>query len=93
MEENNNLNTEETANVQPVREMKDYESISERLNEIEHKISSEDVDMEESLKLYEEAVNLGMKASETIENNVLANVADDAENDQNEDIDTEQTID
>lgn len=56
---------------EPPRELKDYENIEGRLKEIEEKVTSQDLDMEESLELYEEAVDLGMKASQTIENNVL----------------------
>ena len=37
----------------------------------EPSLTYENLDMDESLELYEEAVNLGMKASQTIENNVL----------------------
>ncbi len=62
-------------------EVKEYEKIEGRLKEIEEKISSENLDMDESLKLYEEAVDLGMKASQTIEHNVLG--------DQNSEEDTE----
>lgn len=64
---------EEVAEEKPQapRELKDYESIEGRLKEIEEKVTSQDLDMEESLELYEEAVDLGMKASQTIENNVL----------------------
>ena len=62
-------------------EMQEYTKIRDSLKDIEDKITNEDLDMDESLKLYEEAVNLGMKASQTIENNVLVNVAsqDEAE--------------
>ena len=58
---------------EPPRELKEYEQIEGRLKEIEQKITTENLDMDESLELYEEAVNLGMKASQTIENNVLVN--------------------
>lgn len=63
----------EEAKPEPPRELKEYEKIEERLKEIEHKITTENLDMDESLELYEEAVDLGMKASQTIENNVLVN--------------------
>lgn len=53
------------------RELKEYEKIEGRLKEIEQKVTTENLDMDESLELYEEAVELGMKASQTIENNVL----------------------
>lgn len=60
-------------------EVKEYEKIESRLKEIEEKISSEKLDMDESLKLYEEAVDLGMKASQTIEHNVLGDKAEEGE--------------
>lgn len=63
----------EEAKPEPPRELKEYEKIEERLKEIEQKITTENLDMDESLELYEEAVDLGMKASQTIENNVLVN--------------------
>lgn len=56
------------------REMKEYDNIENRLKEIEDKVVNNELDLDESLELYEEAVNLGMKASQTIENNVLANM-------------------
>lgn len=65
------------------RQMQEYEVIQDKLKSIEDKISNEDLSMDESLELYEEAVNLGMKASQTVENNVLVNLAD--ENDDNKD--------
>lgn len=59
---------------EPKRELQDYVSIEARLKEIEDKVTSEDLDMDQSLELYEEAVSLGMKASQTVENNVLVNL-------------------
>ena len=70
-------------------EVKDYEKIEGRLKEIEEKISSEKLDMDESLKLYEEAVDLGMKASQTIEKNVLGDKAEDGEGEEAEAEDTD----
>lgn len=88
-EEIKNENIEETADVEgneevkpePPRELRDYEQIEGRLKEIEEKITTENLDMDESLDLYEEAVNLGMKASQTIENNVLVNNEPEPEED------------
>lgn len=56
-------------------QMLEYEQIEGRLKDITKKIEREELDLDESLDLYEEAVNLGMKASATIEHNVLANLA------------------
>ena len=79
MEEQNISNVEDANNneveKQAPRQLKDYEKIEDRLKEIESLVSNEQLDMDESLKLYEEAVNLGMKASQTIENNVLADLS------------------
>lgn len=91
-EEIKNENIEETADVEgneevkpePPRELRDYEQIEGRLKEIEEKITTENLDMDESLDLYEEAVNLGMKASQTIENNVLVNNEPEPEEDTKE---------
>ena len=88
-EEIKNENIEETAELEgdeevkpePPRELKDYEQIEGRLKEIEEKITTENLDMDESLDLYEEAVNLCMKASKTIENNVLVNNENEPEDD------------
>ena len=73
VEENVEVEGAEEVNPEPPRELKEYEQIEGRLKEIEQKITTENLDMDESLELYEEAVNLGMKASQTIENNVLVN--------------------
>ena len=86
-EEIKNENVEEVEDVEGVeepapevpRELKDYEMIESRLKEIERTITTENLDMDESLKLYEEAVDLGMKASQTIENNVLVDMNNQTE--------------
>lgn len=72
-------------------EVKEYEKIEGRLKEIEEKISSEKLDMDESLKLYEEAVDLGMKASQTIEHNVLGDKAEEGEDGEGEEAEGEQS--
>lgn len=56
------------------RELQEYKNIEERLKEIEEEVSTKDLGLDESLQLYEEAVDLGMKASKTIENNVLVDM-------------------
>lgn len=80
MEENNNVEEQENVEVEEVkkRELQEYENIEGRLKEIEEKITNENLDMDESLELYEEAVNLGMKASQTIENNVLVDTSNES---------------
>lgn len=69
---------------EPKRELQDYVSIEARLKEIEDKVTSEDLDMDQSLELYEEAVNLGMKASQTVENNVLVNLNNNEDSEEEE---------
>lgn len=89
MDEIQNENVEEIENAEvakpePPRELKEYEKIESRLKEIEHTITTENLDMDESLKLYEEAVDLGMKASQTIENNVLVNNDNQSDEEENQ---------
>lgn len=62
--------------------MQEYEQIEDKLKNIQGKIENEDLSLDESLDLYEEAVNLGMKASQTIEQNVLANFKEDEDADE-----------
>ena len=87
MEENNNVEEQENVEVEEVkkRELQEYENIEGRLKEIEEKITTENLDMDESLELYEEAVNLGMKASQTIENNVLVDTNNESTEEESKD--------
>lgn len=64
---------------------KEYSSIEERLKQIEQEVQDENLDLDKSLDLYEEAVNLGMKASKAIEDNVLSEVAKQDKTDDVED--------
>lgn len=57
--------------------MQEYEQIEDKLKNIQAKIENEELSLDESLDLYEKAVNLGMKASQTIEQNVLLNFKED----------------
>lgn len=87
MEENNNVEGQENVEVEEIRkrELQEYENIEGRLKEIEEKITTENLDMDQSLELYEEAVNLGMKASQTIENNVLVDTYNESTEEESED--------
>ena len=44
-----------------------FEDVHERLSEIVDEVSAEDISLDDALKLYEEAVKLGMKATELLE--------------------------
>ena len=44
-----------------------FDDIKGRLDEIVEAVSADDMSLDEALDLYEEAVNLGMRASELIE--------------------------
>lgn len=86
MEENKIENQENTEEIkeEKKRELQEYKKIDERLKEIEQAITTGNLDMDQSLELYEEAVNLGVKASKTIENNVLVDMVEkNEEEDQN----------
>ena len=87
MEENNNVEGQENVEVEEIkkRELQEYENIEGRLKEIEEKITTENLDMDQSLELYEEAVNLGMKASQTIENNVLVDTNNESTEEESKD--------
>ena len=49
-----------------------FEAIKERLEEIAEAVGSDDVPLDQALDLFEEAVGLGMQASELLEEGVLA---------------------
>ena len=44
-----------------------FDDIKSRLDEIVEAVNADDISLDEALDLYEEAVNLGMRASELIE--------------------------
>ena len=90
VEEVEEVEVAEEAASEPPRELKDYEKIESRLKEIEQTITTENLDMDESLKLYEEAVDLGMKASQTIENNVLVDMNNETEEESQDNQETEE---
>ena len=56
-----------------------FDDIKGRLQQIKQEVAAEDISLDDSLKLYEEAVNLGMKATEVVDSNVNEFVAKDAE--------------
>lgn len=52
-----------------------FEDVKGRLDEIVEAVSSEDISLDDALKLYEEAVELGLVASSLLEANLEANNA------------------
>lgn len=54
----------------------DMEAVNRRLKEIVQSVSDDDIDLDRALSLYEEAVDLGMRASELIEEDIAARNAD-----------------
>lgn len=52
-----------------------FESVKERLDQIVEAVSDEDISLDDALKLYEEAVQLGLTASSLLEENLAENNA------------------
>lgn len=57
-----------------------FDQVKTRLDEIVDAVGSEEMPLDEALSLYEEAVGLGLRASELLEENIEArNELDDAQ--------------
>lgn len=67
----NNINLDEN------NQDEGYVAINDRLKQIQNKIDNENLTLDESLDLYEEAVKLGMQASKTLETNVLSSFSNE----------------
>lgn len=52
-----------------------YESIKKRLDDIVEAVGDENIPMDDALKLYEEAVRLGLQASRIMEEGIAQNNA------------------
>ncbi|MGI6591626.1 MAG: exodeoxyribonuclease VII small subunit [Eggerthellaceae bacterium] len=65
-------------------EASDMSAVNERLKEIVEAVSDESLSLDQALSLYEEAVGLGMKASEFIEADIANRNADTADSEQEE---------
>lgn len=52
-----------------------YESIKKRLDDIVEAVGDENIPMDDALKLYEEAVRLGLQASRIMEQGIAQNNA------------------
>lgn len=62
-----------------------YEEVKQRLDQIFEDVKSEDVSLDDALALYEEAVKLGLRASELIEDDTLGAGASQAASDESGD--------
>ena len=51
--------------------VQDFNSVKERLDEIVEAVSTENIELEQALDLYEEAIKLGMKASSLLEEDIV----------------------
>ena len=59
------------------QDMQDFESVQARLDEIVRTVADEDLPLDAALDLYEEAVSLGMRASDLLEEGIV--VPEDAD--------------
>ena len=64
-----------------------FDEIKQRLGEIKADISDENISLDDSIKLYEEAVKLGMKATDSVDKNLNEFFSESDE--QNDDSDNE----
>lgn len=55
-----------------------FSSVQARLNQIVDEVSAEDISLDDALKLYEEAVKLGLSACDLSEQDIEAYVAGEA---------------
>ena len=55
-----------------------FDQVKARLDEIVDAVGSSEMPLDEALSLYEEAVGLGLRASELLEENIEARDAEDA---------------
>ena len=56
-----------------------YEDLKVRLDEIVEAVSDDDLPLDDALELYEEAVSLGLRASDLLEQDIEARKAEEAE--------------
>lgn len=56
-----------------------FGEVQERLNQIVDEVSAEDISLDDALKLYEEAVKLGLSACDLSEQDIEAHLAAEAE--------------
>jgi exodeoxyribonuclease VII small subunit len=61
--------------VMPLNNPESFEEVKTRLDEIVEAVSSDTIPLEDALKLYEEAVDLGLVASSLLEENLAENDA------------------
>lgn len=56
-------------------ERRSFEGVHERLSQIVDEVSAEDISLDDALKLYEEAVKLGLSACDLSEQDIEAHLA------------------
>lgn len=65
--------------IKPDESYKTFEDLKVRLDEIVEAVSDDDLPLDEALDLYEEAVSLGLRASDLLEEGIEARRAAEAE--------------
>ena len=70
-----------------------FSSVQARLNQIVDEVSAEDISLDDALKLYEEAVKLGLSACDLSEQDIEAYVAGEASEAQEADAQPEEPQD
>lgn len=61
------------------QDLQDFESVKNRLAEIAKAVSDESMPLDDALDLYEEAVSLGLRASDLLDEGIVVEDADIAE--------------
>lgn len=59
-----------------------FESVKTRLDQIVDAVNADDIPLDDALALYEEAVSLGLRASDLLEQDISARDAEEASADQ-----------
>ena len=58
------------------RDLQDFETVQARLDQIVKAVADDDLPLDDALDLYEEAVALGMRASELLEDGIAVDDGD-----------------
>ena len=56
--------------MEPARQEQDFESVKARLDEIVQAVSDDNLQLDDALALYEEAVTLGLRVSDLLEEGI-----------------------
>lgn len=65
--------------MEPARQEQDFESVKARLDEIVQAVSDDNLPLDDALALYEEAVTLGLRVSDLLEEGISPFAPEDAE--------------